>query len=121
MPRATLLRATHMEVLAADPGNRSRAHAHLKRREWLGLLEREMEQHIVAGEEDEAATRGFVITSSDRGIQPCGPLWCRPAEVAEGPLAIDVSAAVKVELIERAVLGLQGCLASPFVHRASDA
>ena len=73
MPRATLLRATHMEVLAADPGNRSRAHAHLKRREWLGLLEREMEQHIVAGEEDEAATRGFVITSSDRGIQPCGP------------------------------------------------
>ena len=49
------------------------------------------------------------------------PLWCRPAEVAEGPLAIDVSAAVKVELIERAVLGLQGCLASPFVHRASDA
>ena len=42
LPREALGRATHTEVLAADPGDRGPPHGHFKVRVWVGLLDRDL-------------------------------------------------------------------------------
>ena len=54
-PRNALARAVHAEVLAADPANRGQAHRHFKVRLWPGLLDPEMESHVIIGEEDKTS------------------------------------------------------------------
>ena len=66
LPRQTLTKAVHAEVLAAEPGDRSKPHGHFKVRLWLGLLATEAEEHLVFGGEDEPTERSFVISGTCR-------------------------------------------------------
>ena len=115
--RSALTRTTHTEVLAADPTDRAKAHAHFKCRVWLGLLDRQMESNLLEGGEDEAADRGFVITGSARGILPYEPSLASAARdlfsfasAGEGPpqaTAEEAPLDSRVKGIEDAVLGLE--------------
>ena len=122
LPRQTLQKAVHTEVLAADPGDRGTAHAHFKVRVWIGLLAAEEERCLSFSGEDEPAERGFVITGTERHIFPYGPsltsaardlfAFVSAAEEPPRPQGDDPEPGLagKVRSIEEAVLGLQGGL-----------
>ena len=123
LPRQTLSKAVHTEVLAAEPGDRGKAHGHFKVRLWLGILAAEAEEHLVFGGEDESAERGFVISGTERPIFPYGPSLTSAARdlfafqsaaeelpVPSGAAEAEADLTDKVQNIEAAVLGLQGGL-----------
>ena len=122
LPRQTLQKAVHTEVLAADPGDRGTAHVHFKVRVWIGLLAAEEERCLSFNGEDEPAERGFVITGTERHIFPYGPsltsaardlfAFVSAAEEPQMPPGDDPEPGLagKVRTIEEAVLGLQGGL-----------
>ena len=126
LPRGTLAKAVHTEVLAAEPGDRGKPHGHFKVKLWLGILAGEAEEHLVFGGVDEPTERGFVIAGTERPIFPYGPSLTAAArdlftfvsaaeDAPQGPPGAqrpepDQDLAAKVKSIENAVFGLQGGL-----------
>ncbi|CAE7606984.1 unnamed protein product [Symbiodinium sp. CCMP2592] len=114
LPRAALLKPCHAEVLAADPADRGCSHGHFKVRVWMGLLNPDYEEFVVAKDEDESGERAFTVSGSEQPILPFGPSLASIARDHFGFVSAaeeqSEDIASRVRGLENAIQGLQGGL-----------
>ncbi|CAE7221711.1 unnamed protein product [Symbiodinium sp. CCMP2592] len=114
LPRAALLKPCHAKVLAADPADRGCSHGHFKVRVWMGLLNTDYEEFVLAKDEDESGERGFTVSGSEQPILPFGPSLASIARDHFGFVSAaeeqSEDIASRVRGLESAIQGLQGGL-----------